>query len=261
MALYNIYFSAKGTTKLCADYIADCLSLKTESYNWLSQPCREPMDFSREDVLLFSMPVYSGFIPKTCAQMAKFLRGNQTPAIIAAVYGNRHYDNALLQMKDILDKQGFFVIAAGAFLAEHSVFPSVAHGRPDEQDKKAMADFAQSCTQLLQSDWYELTEVTVPGLAEYNSESVEPLPFKPFGDEKCVRCGKCVEVCPQNAISIETPQDTNQDLCINCGACIKVCPTGARNYHSKAYETVRQEFENLCAEYRKPEMYYAEKQF
>lgn len=259
MTLYNIYFSAKGTTKLCADHIADRLSLKTESYNWLSEPCKEPVDFSREDVLLFTMPVYSGFIPKACAQTAKLLRGDQTPAIIAAVYGNRHYDNALLQMKDILDEQGFFVIAAGAFPAEHSVFPSVAHGRPDEQDKKAMADFAQSCARLLESDRHEITGAAVPGLPGYDPESVKPLPFKPYGNEKCVRCGKCVKVCPQKAIRTETPQDTDQTLCINCGACIRVCPTKARNYHSKAYETVRQEFESLCAGYREPEMYYAEK--
>ncbi len=36
------------------------------------------------------------------------------------------------------------VIAAGAFLAEHSVFPSVASGRPDARDKAAMEDLRQN---------------------------------------------------------------------------------------------------------------------
>ncbi len=47
--------------------------------------------------------------------MAKNLKGDYTPAVIAAVYGNRHYDDALLQMKDILTEQGYVVIAGGHF--------------------------------------------------------------------------------------------------------------------------------------------------
>ena len=53
------------------------------------------LEISSEDVLLFSMPVYGGFIPQSCAKMARNLKGSNTPAIIAAVYGNRHYDDAL----------------------------------------------------------------------------------------------------------------------------------------------------------------------
>jgi len=80
-----------------------------------------------------------------CTHMVKKLKGDHTPAVIAAVYGNRHYDDALLQMKDILVEQGFVVIVVGAFLVGHSVFPSVASGRPDARDKAAMDDFAESC--------------------------------------------------------------------------------------------------------------------
>ena len=76
------------------------------------------------------------------------MRGN-TPAVIAAVYGNRHYDNALLQMRNILAEQGFYVIAARTFIAEHSVFPSVAAGRPDQKDKAAMKEFTVTCGKIL----------------------------------------------------------------------------------------------------------------
>lgn len=143
MMLYNIYFSAKGTTEICAACIGQGLSMEMKPYNWLETPCNELLEIPQGDVLLFSMPVYGGFIPQICAHMAENLKGDNTPAVIVAVYGNRHYDDALLQMKDILTRQGFVVIAAGAFLAEHSVFPSVASGRPDERDKAAMEEFAK----------------------------------------------------------------------------------------------------------------------
>ena len=95
------------------------------------------------------MPVYGGFIPHICAERVSTLEGNHTPAVIAAVYGNRHYDDALVQMRDLLEKQGFIVIAAGAFLAEHSIFTTVAAGRPDEDDRAAMKEFAGRCRDLL----------------------------------------------------------------------------------------------------------------
>ncbi len=99
--LYNIYFSGKGTTKICAECIGTGLHMEWKSYDWRKQPCETELKIPREDVLLFSMPVYGGFIPKMCTEMAANLKGNHTPAIIAAVYGNRHYDDALLQMNDM----------------------------------------------------------------------------------------------------------------------------------------------------------------
>ncbi len=257
--LYNIFFSAKGTTEICAACIGRGLNMEMKPCNWFDMPCNEPLEISSDDVLLFSMPVYGGFIPQVCAHMAKNLKGDYTPAVIAAVYGNRHYDDALLQMKDILTEQGFVVIAAGAFLAEHSVFPSVASGRPDARDKAAMEDFAAKCCSLLKKkDIKEYGEIMLPGTPGYDGFSYEGVPFKPCGDEKCIGCGACVKICPQKAICAENPCQTDEERCIACGACIKACPTGARNYHSELYEQVRADFEKLCAEYRTPETFYAE---
>ncbi len=46
--------------------------------------------------------------------------------------------------------------------------------------------------------------------------------------EKCIGCGKCVEVCPYNWRYLEEGKSTvDQDLCIGCGRCVSVCPTKA----------------------------------
>jgi NAD-dependent dihydropyrimidine dehydrogenase PreA subunit len=45
---------------------------------------------------------------------------------------------------------------------------------------------------------------------------------------KCTRCGSCVSVCPQQAITMHDGMAAiNQELCIQCGACVEVCPVGA----------------------------------
>lgn len=46
--------------------------------------------------------------------------------------------------------------------------------------------------------------------------------------EKCIRCGLCVDVCPTSVIDMGTegPQTTGQH-CIACGQCVAVCPQEA----------------------------------
>lgn len=255
--LHNIYFSAKGTTRTCAECIGTNLHMEMESYNWCSPAPAALPEISGEDVLLFSMPVYGGFIPKMCVDLAAGLKGDGTPAIIAAVYGNRHYDDALLQMKDLLEERGFRVIAAGAFLAEHSIFPAVAAGRPDDRDRAAMEAFAAKCAQLLErGDFSQYGEIELPGTPGYDASAFKGVPLKPDGDKSCVACGTCVTVCPRHAIDPESPAKTDAKLCISCGACINACPTGARNYHGIAYKTAELPFKKKCSVYRQPEAYY-----
>ncbi|MBN1363494.1 MAG: 4Fe-4S binding protein [Syntrophaceae bacterium] len=46
--------------------------------------------------------------------------------------------------------------------------------------------------------------------------------------EKCVGCGVCVNVCPQEAISIvDNKARIDADKCVDCGRCVQVCPQGA----------------------------------
>jgi len=50
-----------------------------------------------------------------------------------------------------------------------------------------------------------------------------------FRRARCVRCGRCVEQCPQKAISItDGLPDTDPDRCTLCGRCVESCPAGAR---------------------------------
>lgn len=62
----------------------------------------------------------------------------------------------------------------------------------------------------------------------HNPESISAKVEKMYAPAKCIKCGSCVEVCPENAISL-TPEGilTNPDLCRLCGKCADVCPTKA----------------------------------
>lgn len=62
----------------------------------------------------------------------------------------------------------------------------------------------------------------------HNPESIDPSSELQVFVQKCIGCGRCVEVCPVEAHSIEDGRKTfNRILCIKCGKCAEVCYTGA----------------------------------
>ena len=62
----------------------------------------------------------------------------------------------------------------------------------------------------------------------HNPESISAKAEKMYTPAKCIKCGTCVEACPENAITL-TPEGiiTDADLCRMCGKCADVCPSKA----------------------------------
>lgn len=44
---------------------------------------------------------------------------------------------------------------------------------------------------------------------------------------KCIGCGKCKKICPQQCISAGEPFFINQNHCLHCGLCFESCPAKA----------------------------------
>jgi len=61
-----------------------------------------------------------------------------------------------------------------------------------------------------------------------NPESIRLSPEIITRDIKCIRCGKCVEACSQQAITVvENTRTIQWDKCNYCMKCAEVCPSGA----------------------------------
>ena len=67
-----------------------------------------------------------------------------------------------------------------------------------------------------------------------NPESWNPYPEIMTYDVKCIRCGKCAQVCPTEAITInQKGRKINRAKCTLCLECAEVCPTGAISVSGK----------------------------
>lgn len=250
-----IYFSPTGTTQKIVTAIGGCFPEKKESIDFLRTPLRETVIFAQNEVVIFGMPVYSGRVPAIAEEMLKKVKGKETPAIIIVSYGNREYDDALLELKNTVESNGFLVIGAGAFISEHAVFPVVGRGRPNGEDYQKIKDFANECAIKLKNfDPKSYRSFKVKGNFPYREATV--IPLKPFGDEKCNGCGRCVVVCPVNAIVQDKPKETDDDLCISCCACIAVCPQKARGFHGSSYAAGKKIFIEKYSDPKKPEIFF-----
>ena len=170
-----------------------------------------------------------------------------------AVYGNRAYDNALAELQDILEEAGCPVVAAGAFIGRHSIFPKVAEGRPDQADLAQVDAFVDQLRRVLAAP--QAPELQLPGNHPYRSTS--PMPFHPQAGEGCTRCGLCAKICPAGAIPEEDPRSTDPEVCIDCLACVKRCPAHARGVQGPGLEAVRQKLEGmLLAQRQEPQWFF-----
>lgn len=241
-----IYFSATDTTKRITEAVA---SFGQDRFSSINLTLKESTcSFTAEDTVIVGVPVYAGRIPQIAAERLASVKADNTKCIALVVYGNRDYDDALLELCDILTDQGFNVVSAGAFIAEHCIFPEVANGRPDKEDMKDIKEFAiQSFAKTAPLDFSR-----VKGNRPYKQPGA--IPMHPSVNEMlCNSCGTCAIQCPSRAINPANPRNTDTAKCITCCRCIHICPNGARGFSGTPYTLTSEKFTKSYSARRSPE--------
>lgn len=228
------YFSATLSTKAILLNVAWGLGLNVPVRTLdltSAQTRRKHIQLEPVDLLLVGAPTYGGRLPQVEPSVLDCLHGNNTPAVAVVVYGERGYDDTLLEMRDGLADRGFIPLAAATFIAEHALSEKVGTGRPDKADIKKAQEFgAQLCERLRTLDADKLSDigpVAIPGNHPYKDPPDMAL-VPPTTTDDCIFCMLCHRWCPTSAIPYNKPTETDGDRCIRCFACIKRCPTQAR---------------------------------
>jgi ferredoxin len=259
--IWLITFSPTRTSKHAVEAIASGLpGIPLENIDLTSPDIGAARQFAADELVIIGVPVYAGRVAPLAVKRLGILQGSNTPAVIVATYGNRDFEDALIELKDIVLKAAFMPMAACAFIGEHSFSgpeTPIAAGRPDSVDLATAKAFGMKISEKLAALENHKTDhcPEVPGNRPYK-EGMGPLPFIPgIHDSKCTQCAACLPICPTSAISLESKIDVDRDLCIFCCACIKFCPENALFIDAEPLKQKRQWLYEHCTERREPELF------
>ena len=236
----------------------------------------EPVILAQGEAVVIGAPVYAGRVAPEAVKRLKRIQvaaGASVPAVVTVTYGNRDYEDALVELYDLTLSLGLIPFAAGAFIGEHSYSTPempVAEGRPDSMDLADARIFGGQCARKLDSSG-AFAPFHIKGNRPYKEPSrpasdtsrtaqsssgspVKPAPSVPLTTDGCPLCGECVRVCPTGAVSIDMNARkvlTDPALCIRCCACVKACPAGMRTYSTPFAAFLHEH----CSTRREPETF------
>lgn len=227
-----IYFSPTGTTRKTITSIARGLGAKSVLHYDVTLPNNRFETVLTEGVAIIGIPVYAGRVPEVCLQRIQTMTAKGLPCVLVALYGNREFEDALVELRDVAVGQGFAVIAAAAFIGEHSYSTAqhpIAAGRPNAQDLLMAELFGRQVAAKIASGDRSTTEID--GAVPYKERA--PLGgVAPETDrEQCTLCGRCEQVCPTGVLKVTDVVTTEADHCVMCCACVKVCEEAARLFN------------------------------
>jgi len=257
-----IYFSPTGTTRSIVQEIARGINHEIlELLNITKPDARiQPLCTSEKELLIIGVPVYMGRVPALLTEWLHAIKAKNTPVVCVVVYGNRVYDDALLELNDILTHCGCIPIAGAAYIGEHSFSSDetpTAQGRPDAADFLKAESFGRKIQEKLStmSSVDQISDIHIPGCHPYRGDSkLWTVDFIAVTDA-CIQCGICAEGCPVGAIDPKNSAVINTETCITCCACIKKCPKHARMIKPGLVMDASLRLSSLYKERKEPEFF------
>lgn len=225
MKTYQITFSPTGGTMKVSDILTSALGgeiIQVDLIN--SKTDYNSVELTQDDIAVIAVPSYGGRVPAVAGKRLKMINGNGARAVLICVYGNRAYEDTLIELQDIAKQSNYKVIAAVTAIAEHSIVRKFATGRPDSNDSNRLSEFAEQIHKKIISG--DTNEPAIPGNRPYKKAGVAGMVPKPTRD--CIKCDICATECPVQAIDYNNPKKVNSNICISCMRCVSVCPHSAR---------------------------------
>ena len=271
--IWAVYFSATGTTEKTVRTIAAAASRVLDA-PWqsvsftLPQEREEKLQFCTGDLVFVATPVYAGRVPNVLLPfLTENVIGGGALAVPVVLYGNRNYDDALMELRNILTENHFACVAGAAFVGEHSFSRVLAAGRPDDEDLALMEGFGEAVGRKVRRlDFVPPAElpVAVKGCdpirpyykpRDREGNFINILKVKPVTDmDKCGGCGLCAEKCPMGSIKADNVAEV-AGICIKCCACVRGCPSGAKYFTDEGYLYHQHELEEMYARRAENDMF------
>ncbi len=254
MKLVQIVFSPTGGTQKVADILTEewegpviGIDLSDAGADY------SKIESGQGDVALVAVPSYGGRVPALAAKRLMKINGNQAQCIIVCVYGNRAYEDTLVELQDIVESCNFRTVAAISAIAEHSIMHQYAAGRPDEKDKEELHGFAKTIYRKLMNHETVKSVPEIPGSRPYKKSGGVGL--VPKATKSCISCGLCAKNCPAQAIDKENLKTADSNKCISCMRCVVKCPKSARKVNGAMVAAAALAIKKACSERKGNELF------
>lgn len=246
----HITFSPNGTTLKAGSYLAKKLGNETLYNVTLKDDRSQTIVAEKEELVLISFPAYAGRIPSLFANFLKQkVELNGAKVIFMVSYGNREFDDCLVEGYDIVEELGGSVIGATSVVTQHCYTDKVGTDHPNEDDFNVLHEFSQVALGRMDSNKVKLD---LPGNRPYRDgvKITEPY-YMPVKDkDKCVECGICEDVCPTKAMTTKDPSE-----CIHCCACMNACGAGALSMKDERHLNTVKKLEANCQKIKETKYY------
>ncbi len=208
--------------------------------------------FEPGDVCFVAVPSFGGRVPGAAYENLTKVRARGAAAVAVVTYGNRAYEDTLLELRKALEGCGFQVVAAVAAVTEHSIMHQYGEGRPDKTDRQTLRVMAREIKKkLLKPESWK--DFFVPG--HYPYKEYHSIPLVPEADKSCSQCGLCAGRCPVGAISRKNPERTNKDRCISCMRCVSICPQHSRKVNKMMVFAASVKLKKACSGRKNNELF------
>ena len=268
-ALYAVFFSPTGTTKRIVTTVARkmgiCISLPVRQIDVTPRSARsEPYHFSKDDLVVFGLPVYAGRVPNVLLPWLHTVQGGRATCVPVVLYGNRAFDDGLIELRNLLEENGFCTTAAAAFIGEHAFSRVLAAGRPDYHDLALAERFGDTVGKRLSAADTIIHPIAVDGNdpihpyyqpRDRTGRPIDIRKVKPKTSMACTHCMRCVALCPMGSICEENPEQIT-GICIKCGACIKGCANQAKYFDDPGYLAHKQDLESTFTRRAEPSIFF-----
>ncbi len=257
--IWAIYFSPVGTTEKVASTIARELSFNmgstVEKYDFTLPQARQTFpQIGADDLVVFATPTYAGRVPNVLLKYLETVVGNGALAVPVVTFGNRNFDNSLIELRDILEKGGFRTVAGAACSCQHSFSHTLGMNRPDADDLAEMEQFAMRLAIIIDNAQSFDAPIHVDGIPETyggyykpqdrHGNHIDIRKVTPKVGKACIECGLCARNCPMGSISFDDVREMT-GICIKCNSCYKKCPTSARYFDDEGYIYHKEELEAM----------------
>lgn len=107
MSVFEMVFSPTGGTERVSGFVTGALDGNTVTVDMTdSELDISAVSMTKDDVAVISVPSYAGRVPAVAVDRLGMVRGNGARAVLVCVYGNRAFEDTLVELEDVAKRAG-----------------------------------------------------------------------------------------------------------------------------------------------------------